>query len=86
VLNYGLQGFNGTMFSSEPHLKKRKGMTLSCSKDYGVTWPKTTDIDGDNNGGYSDLAAIDPDTLLMVWEDNDSGNMYSAQIAVSSWC
>ena len=81
-----MQGFNGTMFSSEPHLKKRAGMTISCSKDYGVTWPKTTDIDGDSNGGYSDLAAIDPDTLLMVWEDNDSGNMYSAQTTVSSWC
>jgi hypothetical protein len=81
-----IQGFNSTMFSSEPDLKKRRGMTISCSKDYGVTWPKTTDINGDNSGGYSDLAAIDVDTLLMVWEDNSSGNMYAIQTTVSDWC
>jgi hypothetical protein len=81
-----IQGYNATMFSSEPHLKKRAGMTISCSKDYGVTWPKTTDVNGDNAGGYSDLVAIDPETLLMVWEDNESGNMYSVQTTVSDWC
>jgi hypothetical protein len=31
------QGFNGTKFSSEPDLKKRRGVTISCSKDYGYT-------------------------------------------------
>jgi hypothetical protein len=81
-----IQGFNGTMFSSEPDLKKRRGMTISCSKDYGYTWTKTTDIDGDNSGGYSDLAAIDAETLLLVWEHNDTGNMYSIQTTVSNWC
>jgi hypothetical protein len=81
-----IQGYNGTMFSSEPDLKKRRGMTISCSKDYGVTWPKTTDIDGDNDGGYSDLAAVDSDILMMVWEDNETGNMYSVQSRVSDWC
>jgi hypothetical protein len=74
------------MFSSEPDLKKRRGMKISCSKDYGVTWPKTTDIDGNNAGGYSDLAAVDSDILMMVWEDNETGNMYSVQSRVSHWC
>jgi hypothetical protein len=81
-----MQGLNGTMFSSEPDLKKRRGMTISCSKDYGATWPKMTDIGGDSSGGYSDLAAIDNDTLLMVWEHNDTGNIYSTQTTVANWC
>jgi hypothetical protein len=72
--------------SKLPELGRIFNFRISCSKDYGATWPKMTDIDGDSSGGYSDLAAIDDDTLLMVWEHNDTGNIYSTQTTVANWC
>jgi len=51
---------SGTMFSSEPDLKKKKAWTISCSKDYGVSLAEDNrHPDGNNAGGYSDLAAVD---------------------------
>jgi len=75
----------GVLYSAEPQLKKRNGMTVSCSRDGGASWPSSRGVNGDNRGGYSDLTGISGGGLLMVWEDGDSGNMFYAEIG-TGWC
>jgi hypothetical protein len=76
--------YNGTIYTCEPDGRKRREMTLSCSTDGGATYPNTRGLNGDKPGGYSDLSAFS-DFLLAVWEDNETGNMFAAQVGYG-WC
>ena len=44
------------MYASGPMQAKRSAMRIYCSVDGGRTWPAFTDVNGNAEGGYSDLA------------------------------
>ena len=79
-----MRNIDGILYTVEPQGAKRTSMTISCSKDGGKTWPSSRGINGDARGGYSDLLPINGG-ILVVWEDGNTGNMFSAQIG-NGWC
>ena len=75
-------------------------MVLQCSKDGGQSWPASRDVNHNKSGAYSALLGPVPvpvpvsysarsnsnsSGLLMVWENNDDGNMYYGTIG-TEWC
>ena len=73
------------MYASGPMQKGRSAMRIYCSTDGGRTWPAFTNVNGDAQGGYSDLAPLrTKHKLLMVWEDgqgkNDATNFIAGRI------
>ena len=80
-----LLNIDDVLFSAEPEGRKRTKMVVRCSRDEGQTWASSNVVNGDKPGAYSDMVSMDNHTLFMVWEDNASGNFFSAPIGLD-WC
>ena len=76
---------NGTLFTSEPQGEGRTAMVLNCSTDDGASWSYGRHLNNDKHGGYSDIVVLGHGKLLVVWEDNESHNMWSHQVG-TEWC
>jgi len=76
---------DNVLYSSEPVGHGRTSMQVTCSKDGAKTWPSSISVNGDKQGGYSDLSPLSSGKLLMVWEDKDIGNFLSSQVD-TTWC
>ena len=82
------------LYTAEPQAPQRSRMVLQCSKDGGRSWPASRDVNHNKSGAYSALLGPVPVSysahsnssgILMVWENNDDGNMYYGTIG-TEWC
>ena len=64
VINVG-----NKLFSMEPAKSGRMSMVMQCSTDKGKTWKKKVSVNGNNRGGYSDMADLGDGHILAAWED-----------------
>jgi len=84
-----LINFRGILYSAEPQGRSTEGertkMVIQCSKDDAKTWNSSVVVNGEAEGGYSDLLGLPNGKLLMVWEYKPSGNVFAKQID-TKWC
>lgn len=72
LISHKMKDGRRALFFSNPDSKsKRARMTVKCSVDEGVTWPKEKQILLDEKGGaYSSLVMVDDQTLGIIYESS----------------
>lgn len=76
--------YDNVLYSSEPTGHKRHGMQVQCAKTSDPSsWPNYRGVNGDDQGGYSDLTPLPNDNMLMVFEQDPT--MLSAVFG-RGWC
>lgn len=84
----------GTVYTAEPKGTadgSLRELIVSCSKDHGKTWPKSTNVNGVHYAGYSQLGYENHEKLLVVW-DHEKDDIHTvgaaplSQVIDTKWC